>query len=530
MRPTQNSFLSLLIRISAFIFKEIFEIMRQPMLLVTLVLGPFLILFFFGIGFRNEPRALRTVFVVEENSPLAQTVQDYAGSLGPQLIFAGVSADLAEAQARLQQDEIDLIAVIPSDPYTIIQGNNQAVFDLYHKEIDPFQSDYIAVFGRVYVEEVNRRILRFITSASQLDISKVNEKLAVVNDSIIVMKTGLQDCANTLTELGEERNCNSEALEAYARELDHNIDEMQLELGDRASLSDAAQRWLKGDTSGNVHKDLEPTLNRLVRNTNELGDFEEASETAELYLDQIELLTRLEADIDAVQERLQEFANINPQVLVSPFRSDIFNVSTVAPRVTDYYAPAVIVMLLQHLTVTFAALSLVRERLLGSMELFNVSPISALETLTGKYLSYLLFGSVLAVVLFALILAAMQVPMLGAWGMVVLTILALIFTSLGIGFIISLISTTDTQAVQYAMIVLLTSVFFGGFILELHTLWPPVRLISWSLPATYGILLLRDVMLRGNPADPMLLLQFVAIGLGLFVLAWFLLRRSMARV
>ena len=64
MKPIQNDFLSLLIRISAFLSKEIFEIMRQPMLLVTLVLGPFLILFFFGIGFRNEPRSLRTMFVI----------------------------------------------------------------------------------------------------------------------------------------------------------------------------------------------------------------------------------------------------------------------------------------------------------------------------------------------------------------------------------------------------------------------------------------------------------------------------------
>jgi ABC-2 type transport system permease protein len=120
--------------------------------------------------------------------------------------------------------------------------------------------------------------------------------------------------------------------------------------------------------------------------------------------------------------------------------------------------------------------------------------------------------------------------MLGHWSAIVLTVLALIFTSLGIGFIISLISSTDTQAVQYAMIVLLTSVFFGGFILELHTLWQPVRLISWSLPATYGILLLRDIMLRGNPVDLQLLVQFIVIGLILFIIAWFLLRRSMARV
>ena len=44
-----------LIRSSAFVGKEIFAILRQPMLILTLVLGPFLILLLFGLGFRNDP-------------------------------------------------------------------------------------------------------------------------------------------------------------------------------------------------------------------------------------------------------------------------------------------------------------------------------------------------------------------------------------------------------------------------------------------------------------------------------------------
>ena len=76
-------------RTSAFLGKEIFEILRQPRLVLTLVFGPFLILLLFGIGFRNEPRALRTMFVVDEGSEMAQRIQEYATSLGPQLIFIG---------------------------------------------------------------------------------------------------------------------------------------------------------------------------------------------------------------------------------------------------------------------------------------------------------------------------------------------------------------------------------------------------------------------------------------------------------
>src|SRR5512146_1983153 len=100
-------FLSPLIRISAFLHKEVAEILRQPRLIFTLVLGPFLILFLFGVGYRNQARALRTLFVVDPKSALASQIQEYATSLGPQLVYMGSTADEADARRRLSAREVD---------------------------------------------------------------------------------------------------------------------------------------------------------------------------------------------------------------------------------------------------------------------------------------------------------------------------------------------------------------------------------------------------------------------------------------
>ena len=64
---------------------------------------------------------------------------------------------------------------------------------------------------------------------------------------------------------------------------------------------------------------------------------------------------------------------------------------------------------------------------------------------------------------------------------------------------------------------------------SLYRLLQPVRLVSWSLPTTYGTLLLQNIMLRGQQPAPNLLLALVAIGLGLFLFAWWRLTRLMAR-
>lgn len=514
-----------LIRLSAFLRKEIFTITRQPLLVLTLVLGPFLILFFFGIGYRNEARALRTMFVVEEDDALAQKIEQYAANLGPQLIFAGITHDLAEAEDKLRRGEIDLITVVPANAYETVRNNQQVTLRLLHQEIDPLQADYINVFGRVYVDEINRRILRFITTEGQVNVSQAQDELDAALASAKSLRKLLEECATTLTQVVENGQCNSDAVRKYVRDLDHNLDDVNQALGNNVRLNEIVQNQLSDQNEVDPQEGIDARLTKIIQDTNEL---DELGDEADSYIKQLETLTKLETDLVTIEDKLAEFLDIEPRVLISPFRSQAESIAPVILGPADFFAPSVIVLLLQHLAITFAALSVVRERQLGSMELFYVAPLTAIETLLGKYLSYLIFGGVLAAILLTLVVFGMGVPMLGWWLYVGIIVVALLFTSLGIGFVISLISKSDIEAVQYSMIVLLTSVFFSSFILGLETLWRPVRIISWAVPATYGNIMLRDVMLRGAPLALPMLGQLVLIGAGLFILSWFLLRRSMA--
>jgi ABC-2 type transport system permease protein len=181
------------------------------------------------------------------------------------------------------------------------------------------------------------------------------------------------------------------------------------------------------------------------------------------------------------------------------------------------------------MAVTIAALSLVRERLLGALEVFRVAPISPFETLLGKYISYLVFGLIIATVLAGLMVGLLKVPILGpltAFGVVVGLLL---FTSLGLGFLISAVSGSDSQAVQLSMIVLLASMFFSGFILPLSALWLPVRSVSFLLPVTYAIILLQDVMLRGTAPVWLYGAALAAEGVVMAVASWWVFRRQFVR-
>jgi ABC-2 type transport system permease protein len=95
----------------------------------------------------------------------------------------------------------------------------------------------------------------------------------------------------------------------------------------------------------------------------------------------------------------------------------VVNLAAVPARVIAYFAPAVLALILQHLAVTLIALSLVRERTSGVIELFRISPVSTTEVLLGKVLAFGLIGGGIAAVTLGLMVAGLGVPFLGlpAW-------------------------------------------------------------------------------------------------------------------
>jgi ABC-2 type transport system permease protein len=384
--------------------KEIAEIFRQPRLILTLVLGPFLIILLFGLGYPEEGRSLRTTFVVEDNNPFKDAVETFAKTIGPAIIYQGIENELDVALANLALGQTDMVVVVPDDPVNTIQNNEQAEFLIYHNEVDPFQIAYVRSVGRIYTDEVNRRVL------------------------------------TTLTREGQD--------------------------------------------------DIEENLLKL-------------------------------------NEELSKFQPPDSYVLVSPFTANVSGLSEVQFTPVGFLTPAVLILLLQHMSVTFAALSIVRERRSGIMELFRVAPLSALETLIGKYVSYMIFNVLIAAPLTGLVIWGLGVPILGNWTDFVIALLVVSFASLGIGFVISLISETEIHAVQYSMLFMLTSIFFSGFFLDLRLLWNPLKILAWSLPATYGIRMLQDIMLRGYPISTVLLLGISAIGVVLFAVSLLLLRKKM---
>lgn len=480
-----------LIRIWAFVGKEIAEVLRQPLLVLTLIVAPFLILLLFGLGFQGNTQPFRAQVVMTEDNPLRDRLSQMTKPLEPIMQVQEVTADEARARERLRQGDIDLVIIAPENPLREVEANRKAPVNFLHNEIDPFRLDSVNYASQAFVTSANQAAAEGAVGRAQAETAQSNREVAAARAAIAELKIAqaTEDQAGATTARSD---------------LERSLVTLAQTAGGLAVLGGP----------GSSPEKLQQSADNL--------DGGGGSTPTEL--------DRLDSDLARMQDDLSRLDNADPAIVTQPFATRVQGVAEVQPSTPDYFAPGVIVLLLQHLGVTLAGLSLVRERRMGTMELFRVSPLTPFQTLLGKYVSFLIFEGLIAVLLTLLLLYGLDVPFLGPVAAYAIVLGALLLTSLGVGFLISLVARTETEAVQYAMMVLLTSVFFSGFILSLETLSMPVRLVSWMLPATYAIRLLQDVMLRGTFAELELLWLLLAYGAVVFVGAWFLLRRQFARL
>lgn len=489
---------------TAFFFKEVLTVLHQPRLIVSLVLGPFLILLLFGLGFRGQRPELQTIIVLPPDDRLAGEVERYRQAFSGVFQVQDVLRDERLAMQRLASGQTDVVIIVPPDALQRLGSGQQATLEVLYREIDPVQSAWVQYFSYVQTTELNRRLLAELIRQSKSPAAQLSEYARQASETLGALEADVRrgDDVSARARVGALLAATEAARSGAAQALD------PFGAGD----SNASASELLGGSAQELRA-LDADLAR--------GDAGRAAA-----LERIQRMRQSNEQLRMLADRL---ATIPPETLVSPFVDETRNIVPVEPTEIAYYSPAVLALLLQHMGVTLTALSLVRDRLLGALDLVRVSPAGVSNVLIGKTLG---FACLLGVVAIALSLAAttlLGVPSLGDQRFYWLSVALTVFAAVGLGFTLALLARTESQAVQLSMLVLLTSVFFGGFVLPLEQLFPWVRSVSYVLPVTYGTINLREVMLRGGIPPLLMLLGPLALGLLFFTIATVGLRRDLRR-
>jgi ABC-2 type transport system permease protein len=386
------------LRLFALVGKELVETFRRPGAVISLVLGPFLILAVFGAGYQGVKPNLRTIIVADPSVGLPTDPKAYEPYAARGVTVVGVTADRAAAEAQLGTEGADVVIVVPNDVRTALENGRQAELTVEINQVDPVQANYTGFVSDFVVATINRDIYQVAAQEGQ----------------DYAIKTG----------------------------------------------------------------------NKTI-------------------------------------------ASIPPEVIASPTKATMVNLAPSEPGIESFFGAAALMLVLQHMAVTLLALSIVRDRMSGAMELFRASPIRATEVVAGKVAAFGLLGAGVAALSLGLMVLGLHVPMLAPIGWVALVIGLVLLASLALGLLISVISSSERQAVQLSMLLLLASMFFSGFVIRTNEFQPIVQAGSYLLPVTHGIRLLQDLLLRGTITHPWQLLALALIAAVTLVASWGLVRREM---
>ncbi|MGD2125787.1 MAG: ABC transporter permease [Desulfobacteraceae bacterium] len=164
----------------------------------------------------------------------------------------------------------------------------------------------------------------------------------------------------------------------------------------------------------------------------------------------------------------------------------------------NFIIPGLTAVIMMAIGTLMTALSVSREKETGTLEQLISTPISSLELLVGKLLPYLAVGLIdLALVVGAGVLI-FGVPFRGSYLHLLLTALIFLIGTLSWGLFISVISKSQLQAGQLAVIsAFLPSFLLSGFIYPIENMPLVLQVITIVVPARYFVEILKGLFLQG---------------------------------
>jgi ABC-2 type transport system permease protein len=204
------------------------------------------------------------------------------------------------------------------------------------------------------------------------------------------------------------------------------------------------------------------------------------------------------------------FVSVQPRVWYNPeLRSTLFLV------------PGLIAYIATITAVLSTALSIVREKEMGTFEQIRMAPISTPAFVLGKTVQYLVISQVSATLIVLTAMVLFGLPMRGSWFGLSVTLALFLIGCVGTGLLVSTMADTQQMALQASMLIaFLPTMILSGFIFPISSMPLPIQWVTTIVPARYFLIALRGIVLKGldlwslgGPLVALAAYSFVVLGL-----------------
>ncbi|MBN2817182.1 MAG: ABC transporter permease [Campylobacterales bacterium] len=209
----------------------------------------------------------------------------------------------------------------------------------------------------------------------------------------------------------------------------------------------------------------------------------------------------------------------NVVIAKTPFLIDTQILFNPDEKETWFFLPGVIGVLIMQVALILTGISVVREREKNTLEQLMVTPISKFSFVIGKLLPYIFIALLDFYFILGVGWSFFELPLPESHLLLFCLALIYVWVMISLGLLISLVSQTQQQAMFIAIFIIVPSILLSGFIFPLEAIPEYVRALSYAIPFTYFVevmrgLLIKHTLLVDMVSSFMALLLFVIVFVG----------------
>lgn len=163
----------------------------------------------------------------------------------------------------------------------------------------------------------------------------------------------------------------------------------------------------------------------------------------------------------------------------------------------NFFVPSILAMLIIIISVMLSGMAIVQEKETGTMEQLIVSPITAGEFIAGKCFPFAVVSFIDVILIVSIAVFWFGIPITGSITLLFATSILYIFATLGVGLLISAISSTQQQAMMSTFMVIFPMILLSGFAFPIENMPKVIQYITYINPVRYFLVIIRGVFLKG---------------------------------
>ncbi|MFN8266194.1 MAG: ABC transporter permease [Chitinophagaceae bacterium] len=183
------------------------------------------------------------------------------------------------------------------------------------------------------------------------------------------------------------------------------------------------------------------------------------------------------------------------------------------------FVPGVMAMVLLLVCTMMTAITIVREKEMGTMEIMLVSPMKPQMVVFSKAVPYLLLSVVNIASILLLSTYVLEVPINGSLVLLVGESILFTLVSLSLGLLISSAAGSQQTAMFISLVgMFLPTIMLSGFMFPIENMPLPLRTVSNIVPAKWYYIIVRSVMIKGVGLKDVWKETVILMGMMLFFL------------